>query len=242
MSWKELLERVLHAVTLTIGIMLGNGTIPGAPQAPPRPERPFDPIPPAPPAAPPSPVLPCPPKSDPLAALGRLALSGGSCSATIIGPRRADGKWDVLSAAHCFRGGRKTATVHLRDGRSLPVRLTAIDNVSDVAWCATEVVESLPFLLLAKAPAQKGDAIWHSGFGRDKPANVERGVIDTGADNLGRWWGRIKVSPGDSGCAVIHAQTGEVVGCLYGFSGPQSLGGSCTAAWKIRPGAVAPPT
>ncbi len=41
-------------------------------------------------------------KLDPVAALGRIRFGNAGCTATVIGPRRPDGKWDVLTAAECL--------------------------------------------------------------------------------------------------------------------------------------------
>lgn len=50
-----------------------------------------------PPVTPPTPKA----KADPWNALGRIQFVNAGCTATVVHPRRADGRWDVLTAAHC---------------------------------------------------------------------------------------------------------------------------------------------
>src|SRR5262245_33958245 len=38
------------------------------------------------------------------AAIGRIRFGNAGCTATVIYPRRSDGRWDILTAAHCTGG------------------------------------------------------------------------------------------------------------------------------------------
>ncbi|MGL6097132.1 MAG: hypothetical protein ACRC7O_15210, partial [Fimbriiglobus sp.] len=64
-------------------------------------------------------------KPDAAAALGKIRFGNAGCTATVIGPRRADGKWDVLTAAHCVNGEGQRGTMTLKDGRSFAITVSA---------------------------------------------------------------------------------------------------------------------
>jgi hypothetical protein len=89
-------------------------------------------------------------KLDPVNALGRIRFGSAGCTATVIGPRRPDGRWDVLTAAHCVSGVGARGTMTLKDGRSFGLRVVAHHRTPDVAWCVTdEEIANLPYALIA---------------------------------------------------------------------------------------------
>lgn len=174
-------------------------------------------------------------KADPEGAIGKLRMGNAGCTATVIYPRRGDGKWDILTAAHCTRSANK-GTVTLASGKVLKVSVAVRDTPSDICWLVTdEAHEELPYAHLAKEAPPVGTAIWHRGHGIDRPGNKETGKVTGAVDKSGMLWMAIKVSSGDSGCGLFRGDTNEVVATLYGTSGRSTIGGSCVAAWRLRP-------
>lgn len=175
------------------------------------------PVPPSvPPATIPSPLPPAAaPRLDPLAAIGRIQFGNAGCTATIIGPRREDGRWWVLTAAHCVRHQPANGNMKLRDGRSFGLKRIAVDPVSDCCWCVTVGAPAqLPFTFVQKTNPASGTRVWHAGFGVDKPGNREDGTIIDGPTSDGQMRMRLSVSSGDSGGGIINAETGELISCV----------------------------
>ena len=162
-----------------------------------------------------TPAPPKPPgdgKLDPVNALGRIRFGNAGCTATIIGPRRPDGRWDVLTAAHCVTGVGQRGSLMLKDGRTLGIRVVAHHKTPDVAWCVTEEqVADLPYAVIARENPKPGTAIWHRGYGVDQPGNREEGEVESGEDANGQLRMRLSVSSGDSGGGIFRADTNELV-------------------------------
>lgn len=187
---------------------------------------------------------PAPPKEggklDPARAVSRIAFAGAGCTATAIGPRRADGCWDVLTAAHCVKAVGDRGTMQLQDGRKIGVRVAVLDKTCDVCWLTTE--ESVADLaysnLSAKAPAV-GAKVWHAGYGVDRPGNREEGEVQAAEDERGQLRFILNVSSGDSGGPIFDGTTNEVtaaVCCTLERGAKVSMwGGSCASAAKLRP-------
>ncbi len=193
-----------------------------------------DPAPP-PPKAPDKPA----PKADPLAALCRLRVGTIGCTATVVGPRRPDGRWDVLTASHCMGTAGRKGTITLKDGRTLAVTAYEREAASDLCWMATDdPVDSLPFALLAAKAPEAGTAIWHAGFGVDRPGNTERGTITAGETPSRQLVMSLSVSHGDSGGGIFREDTGELVAavCCTRSVGvrTQMYGGSSVRAAELR--------
>jgi hypothetical protein len=164
----------------------------------------------------PTPPTPAPPKdgekANPAKALGRLRVGSAGCTATVIGPRRPDGRWDILTASHCLDSAR-TGTVTMQDGKVYRVTKTAQDAKADICWLVTDdVIETLPFALLAKETPKADVAVWHSGYGVDRPGNREEGTV-LGVDGL-QLRINLNVSSGDSGGGIFRTDTGELVACV----------------------------
>ena len=191
-DWKALLSGALAALLA----LLGSRQLP--PPTVPPPDAP--------------PITEAPPAANPLDALGRLAMAGGYCSATPITPIGKDGKQVLLSAAHCVKSVGETCQFFTRAGRMVRVSVTSINREADACLLVTEELrEPLPYLLLAKETPALGTAVFHAGFGIDKPGNVERGRIlqrDTGS---GQVMFELSVSPGDSGGGVCVDGSGRLI-------------------------------
>jgi hypothetical protein len=196
------------------------------------------------PPAPVPPTTPPPaPKPTPMEALCRFRTGRIGCTATIIGPRRPDGRWDVLCASHCLGVASMKGTITLKDGRTLKVTVTEREKSSDLAWMVTdEKFDSLPFALLAEKAPPVGAAIWHAGFGVDKPGNVEKGTVAGAVTAQGQLPMTLSVSSGDSGGGIFLESTGELVAAVCCTSAmarrARVFGGSSVRAIALRPKAA----
>jgi hypothetical protein len=182
-------------------------------------------------------------KLDPVNALGRIRFGNAGCTATVIGPRRPDGRWDVLTAAHCVSGVGARGTLTLKDGRTLGLRVVAHHKAPDVAWCVTDdEVKDLPYALIAAKNPEPGTAIWHMGFGVDKPGNREDGIVAESENAQGQLRMILSVSSGDSGGGIFRADTNELVSvvcCTSGMAQRVSMWGcSAEVARRTRPRAT----
>lgn len=199
------------------------------------------------PPVPPTPPAPLPPKkADPLAALGRIQFGSAGCTATVIAPRRADGRWDVLTAAHCVThvGVGAKGTMKLKDGRTIGVKVAGIHEDPDCAWLVTEDagLADLASAEIAASNPAIGVAIWHAGYGVDKPGNREDGTVTTGVTGDGQIEMNLSVSSGDSGGGIFRTDTGELVSCVCCTTakGQKARVWGCAAevARKLRPSAT----
>lgn len=187
-------------------------------------------------AEPPPPGQP----ADPVAATVRLRFGNSGCTATVVGPRRPDGKWDVLTAAHCTGGVGSRGTITLKNGQSLAVTVTVRNTTADLAWMVTDqVIEQLPFANLATTNPAPGTALWHQGYGIDVPGNRETGTVTRGPDQNGQLQMHLSVSPGDSGSGIFRQDTGELIAvtcCTSGLARRAAMwGGASTVAINLRP-------
>lgn len=210
-KWWQLAAAILAAVLAT----LGNRQFPG-----PQPPITLPPIV-LPPVAPPAPAEPAPktppapPKADPLAAIGRIQFGNAGCTATIIGPRLADGRYWALTAAHCVSAKGQRGSMRLRDGRSFGLVVQAIDRESDCCWCLTDTnAQELPHATVARSSPAVGSRIWHAGYGVDVPGNREDGTVEAGPNAEGQIRMRLSVSSGDSGGGICLNDSGEVISCV----------------------------
>ncbi len=180
------------------------------------------------------------PRVDPELATVRLRFGSSGCTATIVGPRRPDGRWDVLTAAHCTGGVGSTGAILLKDGRNIKVVVTARNVVADVCWMITDSqADDLAFALLADETPTAKTVVWHVGYGIDRPGNKEAGYVIDGPDSNGQMRMRLSVSSGDSGSGIFRADTGELVAvvcCTSESTGVTTLWGGCAhSAAKLRP-------
>lgn len=173
-------------------------------------------------------------KLDPVAALGRIRFGNAGCTATVIGPRRPDGRWDVLTASHCVSGVGQRGTLVLKDGRSLGLRVVSHQPTPDVAWCVTDdAAGDLPYALVANANPAVNTAIWHMGFGVDKPGNREDGTVAQAENAQGQLRMVLSVSSGDSGGGIFRTDTNEVIStvcCTSGMARSVAMWGASTEA------------
>jgi hypothetical protein len=151
------------------------------------------------------------PAANPCDAIAKIIMSGGYCSATIVGPKREDGRWYLVSAAHCHRRVGEEVTVVLRNGISFGARVIAINRKSDCSILLTDQShDKLPWLRIADT-YEIGDKVFHCGYGVHIPGNREDGYIvaKENADLQIRY--RLSVSQGDSGGGIVATKTGELL-------------------------------
>lgn len=210
-----------HTATLTVTV---NPAIGGA--IPPRPA--------------PSPPRP---QADPVAALGRLTVGRSGCTATIVSPRRPDGKWDVLSASHCTGEAGSKGTLRLKDGRSLALTVTVRATIPDLSWFTTDRADlaDLPFADLYDRDPTPGTAVWQAGYGTNTPTVRKEGVVLRGENNKGQVSYRLSVSHGDSGGGIFRVDDNRLLGAVccteaIGRTAPM-FAGSALQARILRPGA-----
>ncbi len=194
---------------------------------------------------PPAPKQPGAKKPDPVAAIGRIQFGSAGCTATVIGPRRTDGKWDVLTATHCVSTVGEKGTLYLKDGRKIGVRVAfkskeIEDGGPDCAWLVTDAaIEDVPFAVIAEKNPAAGAKIWHMGYGIDKPGNREDGEVTAAENSRGQLTMHLSVSSGDSGGGIFDATTGELIAvvCCTQQRGAKAAMYGCSAAVarKLRP-------
>lgn len=205
LDWRQVAIAVLTALIAALG---GGGTVIGWQGC----------NPPAPPIVGPPPTEPPPeqpPVTDPREAVGKLLLQSSFCSATAIGPRRGDGRWNMVSAAHCFRGGPgvgRRGQYVTRSGVSIPVTCVAIDETADIAILITdERYEKIEYVMVAENTPQIGTSIQHHGFGQHIPGNTEQGQVLAAPNQQGQVRYRLSVSPGDSGGGILTTAGGMLL-------------------------------
>lgn len=187
------------------------------------------------------------PTTDPFNAVGELRMTRGDGtaggSATIIGPRRADGKWDVLTAGHVVDGGTGKGSITMKDGRKIAVTATNINNRCDVCWLVTDRNDlvGLPFAVVARNDPAEGTGIWICGYcnREDWHAKIRNGVVAPGGmTQEGQLRFRVDIDRGDSGGGIFRADTNELVGVTswYDHPGQPGLMGGGGAPSQIHPG------
>jgi hypothetical protein len=169
------------------------------------------------------------PKPDTLNAIGRIQFGQSGCTATVIGPRRSDGKWNVLTAAHCVTRVGEAGVMRFRDGRTTGIVVAAFDRTSDACWCVTADAGEYPFAWLADTTPPIGKKVWHAGYGVDVPANREDGEVKAGPNGSGQSQFWLSVSPGDSGGGICLDESGRVISptcCTTRLAAPGDVWGA----------------
>lgn len=190
----------------------------------------------------PVPPAPGPGKPNAVAAICKLRFGNSGCTATIIGPQRADGRWDVLTASHCTGPVGSKGQITLKDGRTMGVTVAVRQTTADITWLIADTESSdLPFAWLAGSLPAIGTQVWHMGYGIDRPGNKEDGTVAAQVDGNGQLKFSLSVSSGDSGSGIFLTDNNEVVAtvcCTSSMARKGSMwGGACTIAAKLRPSA-----
>lgn len=225
-------EKLLQALGLFAGALLA-GVLAryGVEIPPPVVPPPVGTIPPTTPPIGPTPDA----KPDTPKALAKIQFGNAGCTATVIGPRRDDGRYWVLTASHCVERIGQHGTMRLLDGRTTGLTVMAFDRKADCCWCVTESnSEIYPFAFLAETAPAVGSRIWHAGYGVDRPGNREDGVVEAPPDANGQVRFRLNVSSGDSGGGICTNEAGEVVSCVCCTTSRGSAG----SVWGAGPDAI----
>lgn len=212
-DWRARLKDLAVAVAgAAIAALLAYfGQFPGIPPRPAPPPQPAPPPAPAPIPPPQPPVV----MADPPNAIVRLSFNGVGCTATVIGPRRIDGKWWLLTAAHCCNNTGQKGTVRFLSGKTMGVTVANFDRRSDSAWLLTDSnSDVVPFAYLADEVPPPGSPVWHKGFGVDQPGNLEEGTFTSGPDSNGQLRFRLSVSSGDSGGGIVATADGKILSAV----------------------------
>jgi hypothetical protein len=224
-------------IPLVIGLLGGpyvlpNGAKPAPPAAPPC-------QPPAPPPAAPAPgPIPAPPPSpaalvDPEAATVKFHTERSWCTATLLADRPGPGRYYVLCAAHCVRGGVRSGSIAMKDGRSFAFRIIRTNATADVALCEIDGPEGLPVAQIADSEPAPGTAVWHMGYGIDRPGNKEVGSVVSGPGRTGQLAMRLSVSNGDSGSGIFRTDNGQLVSVVCCSGGGMTYGGGVAAIRRL---------
>lgn len=214
-DWKEFLGRLWPALLAALLAGLGLSTpmmVRGCrqPDLPPPQPAPPEPSPPNP--RPPEPPKPEPSRVDAWKSIGRLAMERSFCSGTVVGPRRSDGRWYVVSAAHCFDRVGQAATFIPREGASFRCSVQGIDRRSDCAVLVSDTaIEVLYHTFVSDSDPAAGTVVWHGGYGQDRPGNKESGQVVRGPNQDGQVQYRVSVSPGDSGGGIVVDASGRLL-------------------------------
>jgi hypothetical protein len=183
----------------------------------------------SPPSTPPAPTEQQPP-NDPKQAIARIQIDNAGCSLTWVLPKRSDGRYDGLSAAHCFDRVGQVGEFMNRDGTSGKLVCVALDKEADVAWVTTLTsFDHLPALHLADRSPAVGEKVWHAGFGIDRPANTETGTVTGTGGRQVKF--TLSVSPGDSGGGICLDANGRVISPVCCTTRPGAVG----SVWGASP-------
>lgn len=166
-------------------------------------------------------------RPEPVKAVGRVRFGNAGCSATVIGPQRADGRWDVLTAAHCVSGTGQRGSLTLRDGRTVGLRVVSVHATPDLAWCVTDdPIPDLPYAVVARSDPEPGTPVWHAGFGTDRPGNREEGIVAERPNAQGQVRMLLSVSSGDVGGRHLprRQRRAGLRRVLHGRAGTQGVG------------------
>lgn len=210
---RERFWQALQALVTALAVLVGLQVVP-PPTTPPDVTPPVEPEPRPPRPAPPKPE-PKEPDPDPWNAIVRIGSGNVGCSATVIGPKRPDGRYWVLSAAHCVERTGQRWTMKFRDGRTGGLTVVNFNRTSDFAWMVTDADSVVyPYALLAEKTPPNGAGIYHGGFGTDVPGNKENGTLVAQPNSEGQVQMRLSVSSGDSGGGIAWDMNGQVISCV----------------------------
>ena len=201
----------------------------------------------------PQPIPPPPapqPQPSPIDAIVQISAPGVGCSATVIGPRRPDGRYWVLSAAHCVRAGGNKWRMRTRTGIVTSFTVVARDDNADWSWGITDSpTVTLPYALMAQRRPVAGTSIFVAGYGIGFDGSKRMGTYPGTGDSQQQLRFQVAVNHGDSGGGIINADTGECISpvcctsglgrtaSVYGAAPELSLAGRPTTVsmWEWHP-------
>lgn len=182
-----------------------------------------------PPAVVPPTPAPQQPTNDPRSAIGKVVMSGGYCSATVVNEQHTDGSYTLVCASHCFKQVGEEVSFILRDGRQVKASCIALDRGPDISILRTAPVSTpLPFVRVADVTPDVGSKVFHAGYGIDVPGNTEYGTVLERDTPNGQVVYHLSVSPGDSGGGICLDAAGKLLSpvcCTTNLAAPGSVWG-----------------
>jgi hypothetical protein len=183
---------------------------PGMPGLPPIIAPQPSPVVPQPPAPPPeAPKPPVGPKVDPENGIYRIHMGNSGCSASLIDWSAQHNAYLLLTAAHCISKG--TGSLIDRDGNHHTFTVVYRCKDCDYTLAILKTKTMLNVCRLAKSDPKPGTAIWHKGFGVDRPGNVETGMVVAVPEKDDQLRMNLSASSGDSGGPILRSDTNEVI-------------------------------
>lgn len=166
----------------------------------------------------PQPQPPVPPgkftQDDLVKARVGLQFGNAFCTGQFIDvPPDRQGRTYLLTAAHCVPGVGAKGKARLHDQRVVDVTVVVRNTKSDVSVLVTDQPLTAPprGVPLATIEPPVGTAIFHVGLGIDRPGNRENGAVVGYSQRDDQIVFELNVSPGDSGSAIVRADTLELV-------------------------------
>lgn len=229
MSLREkLIAAVVAALAAFLGALGGGAFPPRVPVTPP-------------PTSPPHQHPPAEPAPQPAIdkTIARIQTGSSGCTGALVGPRRVDRRYNLLTAAHCVDRVGQRGTYFAQDGSRLTFEVVGINRKADACWCLTDPTDKhYPFAELADEEPEQGTPVWHAGYGIDRPGNREDGTVVTPLLADGKTHFYLSVSSGDSGGAIVHAKTGKILSvvCCSDAAGRKGnvYGAGVTAIRQLR--------
>ena len=178
-------------------------------------------------------------ESPPHPAVVRVVVADASGGRSYGSGTLIDGDWQdsiVLTCAHLFEHGSRTATVQFADGRSATATLLESDAVWDLAALGIATA-SVGGVTVADGFPKPGETITSCGFGPDGRYMCNRGRVLGYAQTGGtqshetlQWSGTAR--QGDSGGPALDAR-GRLVAVLWGTDGRTVAGTYCGRVQKF---------
>jgi hypothetical protein len=171
-------------------------------------------------------------KEQALGARCTLRQGNAMCTGTLLSGVDADGSRLVLSASHC--GSGSTFRVSIGD-TVYSGRVVARSEISDLVLLQVSGEIPRAGVGVWDGELSRGESVWHAGYGRDVPGNVEEGiyagVVNLAGDRVMSKF-TMSASPGDSGSGIFSTSQNKIVSvvcCVNRFPATVTYGGSVAA-------------
>jgi hypothetical protein len=132
----------------------------------------------------------------------RIRFGSAGCTATLL-DRTRNGKRLMLTAYHCVRGQPIQGSATFPGQNAINARVIAYNVQADICVLELDTDPLRQGALVRPEVPPPGTAVWHRGYGIDKPGSKVEGTAISGPDSAGMIRMRMTASPGDSGAAVF---------------------------------------
>jgi hypothetical protein len=166
-------------------------------------------------------------------AIVRIQFGNAGCTAAILAEHAASSRRLLLTAHHCIAGQPRDGIAFMSDGSKVKLRVVVTDAEADLAVLQT--IDPYPKwfgLKLHTGGQLVGDAVWHAGYGVDKPESVEKGTLAVNAGTDGKIQFNLSVSSGDSGGPIIHDKTGTILAAVCCTTAPGKFASVWGGGWQ----------